>query len=178
MKRLIALIVLAFVLPLEASTMRLLTLEQLTAAADKIVVATIQGNQYQWANERADMWTVTRVRITEKIKWSGPQAGELQLRHPGGIGKMNDGKTWNIHVPGVPAFKGGKKAMLFLQQRGNYHELIGWAQGYFRVETNAAGQEVVFRDMEGIEFVNTDATPVPDEMTLNRLVATVRRMAR
>jgi hypothetical protein len=179
MKRQLVLFLLMLVLALPASpaTMRMLTLQQLKDASDAIVVARVLTVRSAWEHGSAQMGTITRIRVLNYITPSAAgEARELNLHHPGGRGRGPDGKMWQVHVPGAPVFKAKTKVFLFLRKKdARYWELVGWVQGFFRVQPSATGQEIVVRDLEGAEFINDVAQPVPNQITLNHMIAMVRR---
>lgn len=158
-----------------ATTMQLLTLDQLTQASQIIVVGNITSVSSSWQNNLSDMATFTQVKVTQYVKSGTNRPTQITLKHPGGkdLGPFN--KYWFMVVPGVPKFTTNAKAMFFCTQKGKYWELTGWSQGYFRVHTTSTGQEIVDRDFEGADFVN-DENRTNDQMSLNHLIDLVRRV--
>lgn len=169
--------VLAFSLPLFATTMQQLTLDELTQASQIVIVGDVLSVSSGWLHNRNDIATSVQVHVQEYVKSGTSRPSVITLRHPGGKAIDSSQRTWDMVVPGVPVFVPDAKAMLFCRKRGEFWELTGWSQGYFRVQQTASGQEMVTRETGDVDFVNDVTEPVPDQMTLNHLVTLVRRLA-
>lgn len=171
------LLLLALCLPAGATTMQLLTLDQLTQASQIVIVGDVLSVSSGWQKNRTDIATSVKVHVQEYVKSGTERPSVITLQHPGGKAVDSSQRTWSMIVPGVPTFVPGVKAMLFCRQRGQFWELTGWSQGYFRVQQTASGQETVAREIGDVDFVNDVQDRVPEDMTLNHLVSLVRRMA-
>lgn len=179
MKRLYLILpLLLYIMPVSATTMQLLTLDELTKASQIVIVGDVLSVSSGWLQNRSDIATSVQVHVQQYIKSGTNRPSVITLRHPGGKAVDSSQRTWDMVVPGVPAFVPGVKAMLFCRQRGDFWELTGWSQGYFRVQQTSSGQEIVLRETGDVDFVNDVIDRVPDQMTLNHLVNLVRRLVR
>lgn len=167
----------ALAIPCGATTMQLLTLDELTKASQIVIVGDVLSVSSGWQKNRTDIATSVQVHVQEYVKSGTSRPSVITLKHPGGKAVDSSQRTWDMVVPGVPTFVPGVKAMLFCKKRGEFWELTGWSQGYFRVQQTASGQEMVAREIGDVDFVNDVPERVPEAMTLNHLVNLVRRIA-
>jgi hypothetical protein len=127
--------------PASGTTLARLSLGQLTAASALIVRARCLGATTRW--EAGEIWTFTRFRTLESFRGAAPGSFTVRL-----IG----GKVGSIEsvVAGVPRFRKGEEAVLFLSRprNGNYG-VIAWVEGTFRVERNAAGRAFLTQESSG-----------------------------
>jgi hypothetical protein len=96
--------------------------------------------------ERGEIWTDTRFHVLEVEKGFLP--GMIVVRQPGG-------KLQNLqsHVEDSPEFRPGEEVYLFLLGKpGRQFNVLGWAQGTFRIHRNA---------ISGVETVTQDSAEIP-----------------
>lgn len=161
-----------------ASTMQLLNLDQLTNAAQVIVIGTVLASEARWEKQHTDIGTITTVEVSTYLKSRASRPGRIYLHHPGGNPPVFQQKQWSMSVDGVPEFKQGLRGMFFLQKRGQFFELVGWIQGLFEIKKTLSGQEIATRQLGGVFFVNELSDSIPAEITLNQLVSEVKRRIR
>ncbi len=91
--------------------------------------------------ERGEIWTETQFAVVERSK--GLLPGLITVRSLGGsMGSLHS------RIEGVPAFRPGDEAYLFLWGReGEPYRVLGWAQGTFRIARDPrTGMETVTQD--------------------------------
>lgn len=127
-----------------ATTLSRMTFDELVQQATAIVRARCLDSTSVWRN--GEIWTETQFEVTSVSKGTAP--GILRIALPGGkVAHLQS------HIDGVPIFRPGDDAYLFLWDapgRGTY--ILGWTQGAFRVS----------RDSErGLERVTQDSAAMP-----------------
>lgn len=105
--------------PARASLVEAMDLSALTAAANRIVVGEVVSVSSSWDTERKRIYTTAVVQVAET--WKGTPAGQLKLVQLGGsVGDIE------MRVHGLPAFRAGERAVLFIGDSG---ALVGLGQG-------------------------------------------------
>jgi hypothetical protein len=111
--------------PAVASMVLALGLPELTARAERIVVAEVTGVRSGWDKRHERILSTIDVKVAEVWKGQVPVGGHLTLVQPGGAA---DGIEMRVH--GLPGFEAGERAVLFL--RGGAAQpvaLVGMGQG-------------------------------------------------
>jgi hypothetical protein len=122
-----------------ATTIERMSLAKMTQAAPVIVRARCAGNTV--VRDAGEIWTITSFDVEET--WRGEAQSHINVRLLGGI--LGDVTS---HVSGVPRFRPGEDAVLFLEptKRGDF-SVVSWEQGTFRIHRGAFdGQELVTQD--------------------------------
>jgi len=141
-RRLAAAVLLIFAasLPAQTTTLARMSLGQMSRSAKAIVRARCVANSTMMESD--EIWTRTTFQVEEI--WHGMALpGQITVRLLGG--------AWgNItsSVSGVPRFRAGEEAVLFLEptKRGDF-SIVSWQQGTFRIRGVAStGGEVVVQD--------------------------------
>jgi hypothetical protein len=122
-----------------ASTVRRLTLDELVAAADVVLIGRVEGVASGLDPAVDEVYTYVTLDATEVFK--GPlTGGPLVVKQLGG---MTRGR--GLHVPGQAEFRAGDEVLVFLVARprdGTLHTIGLW-QGKWAVETDRfSGQRV------------------------------------
>jgi hypothetical protein len=126
----------------EATTLVQMDLDQLTASASIVARVRCLGNEVR--AESGEIWTFTRFEVLETLKGTPPN--EITVRLLGG--RLGD--LVSI-VDGVPRFREGEQAFLFLEpRRAGDLSVTSWVQGTFRVERDDLKQERVTQDTSGL----------------------------
>ena len=127
-----------------ATTLSRLRFEELAQQATSVARLRCLGTEARWEN--GEIWTDTRFEVVEQNK--GLLSGLVTIRTLGGtIGGLHS------RVEGVPQFRAGEEAYLFLWGReGEPHRILGWSQGTFRIARDAR---------TGVETVTQDSVTVP-----------------
>lgn len=134
-RRLAPLVVLAVAVPAAASIARALSLDELSARAELVVLGRVTGQQARWTRDHRRL--VTRVTVAVEERWKGDAPAEITVLRPGG---ELDGL--GQEVLGEPRFETGERVVLFLVERGDFYRAVGMAQGAFRVEGGTATQDL------------------------------------
>lgn len=137
-----SLLLLALSLPPEAAhatTLMRMSVAAMSQAADAIARVRCLSNSTVW--DSGEIWTLTVFEVQQI--WRGALPAQITVRLLGG-------RVSNITstVSGVPRFRPGEEAVLFLERapRGGF-SVVAWQQGTFRVHRNArASEEIVVQD--------------------------------
>jgi len=134
---LIGLAVLAVVA--NSTTLAHMSLEELAHHATAIARVRCTGTQSKWQD--GEIWTETRFQVVEQTKGILPATVTVQMIG-GTVGHLTS------HVEGVPTFRAGEEAYLFLWTReGEPYRVLAWSQGTFRIARNPrTGAETVTQD--------------------------------
>lgn len=129
MKRLIASTLLLFCLsiPLRATTVERLTLDDLVRKAQSIVQGKVRGSRTHWSSNGKTILTTYTIDVEETIK--GYSARTVELTTVGG--KIGD---LTLFVSGMPAFQKGEDAVVFIEKSGVFSTVVGLSQGKFSIE--------------------------------------------
>ncbi len=137
----------AAALAAEATTLVRMNLDQLTASA--AVVARTRCLSAESRLERGEIWTLTQFETVEALKGTPPPQITVRL-----IG----GRAGHLisTVDGVPRFRAGEDAILFLHPLGSGEwSVTSWTQGTFRVRRDSRTQrETVTQDTSGLAIFN------------------------
>jgi hypothetical protein len=127
-----------------AATLARLRFEELAKRAAAVARVRCLGAESKWQN--GEIWTETQFEVEEQSKGALP--GLITVRMLGGIvGPLHS------YVEGVPAFRAGEEAYLFLWAReGEPYRVLGWTQGTFRIARDAR---------TGLETVTQDSAAMP-----------------
>ena len=153
---------LLFAPALRATTLARLSLDQLAAGSDAIARVRCETTAARWEN--GGISTVTTVRVVETLKGNLPP--EITIRLPGGrVGHLT------ASVDGVPRFRPGDDAFLFLQPaRAGGFTVAGWVEGTFRISRDP-------RTLAETVTQDSGAFAVFDAATRAFRASGVRRMA-
>lgn len=159
--------------PVHATLTPQLTLEDLTRAADAIVVATATHTENVWMEGEL----VTRVTLSVEQTLQGYTSHAIHLLVLGGIDVSRRIPVASV-VPGQPRILHGERSLLFLRrldQSSSEFGLVGDAQGRFVLLPNAVGNSVAVRDLSSVHLVTGEGvsqgptTAVPMELLVEHL---------
>lgn len=122
-----------------ATTLSRLRFEELVNQATAVARLRCIGGESRW--QEGEIWTETRFETVEVNK--GLLPGVVKVRMLGGtVGHLRS------RVEGIPAFRPGEEAYVFLWQRdGEPFRVLGWSQGTFRIARDPrTGAERVTQD--------------------------------
>jgi hypothetical protein len=127
-----------------ATTLSRLRFEELVNQATAVARVRCIGVESHW--QRGEIWTEARFEVVEVNK--GLLSGVVSVRMLGGqVGNVHS------HVEGVPAFRPGEEAYVFLWgHEGEPFRVLGWSQGTFRIPRDAR---------TGVEHVTQDSAAAP-----------------
>lgn len=125
---------LAWIGPLQATTVQPLTLPEMVQRSTTIVHGTVQEIHTGWEDGRARLYTYVTLSVAEFLKGGGPAQKAIVFRQLGG----RDGDQI-IYVPGSPRFAPKQEVLLFLtgDDAGGYPQVMGIFQGAFRPVSGA-----------------------------------------
>ncbi|MBE7558067.1 hypothetical protein HS125_03600 [bacterium] len=136
--RFLSLFLLVGLQPAPATTMVPLTLAQLEAASERIVIASAVARECRWQDKK--IITVYRLEVAESIK--GAATSTLEVTLPGG--SVKEPYPLAMTVPGVPHLALKQRVLLFLQARPAGGDTItGWTQGCYDIRRDETGRERV-----------------------------------
>lgn len=139
--------------PLAATTLRQLTLDEMTQKATAIV----RGKAQQTSVETRSGVIYTHYKIQVSEQWKGAPSAQADLATPGGV---QNGTSQRFG--GVPTFDDGQDHIFFLwTSRTGLTQLIGLSQGMFNLAQAAAGP-LVTRTASTATLLNASGNPVTD----------------
>jgi len=173
-KRLLALTILLLVGLASATTVKPMSIEDLTTAASTVIEGKATESWSAWNPQHTLIYTFTRVRISKTLK--GNNDGTILLKQLGG-----SAGGYTQKVAGVHPLMTGDQAVLFLrpsEARDGTMVIVGLMQGNFHIEREAKSGSVVVNN--GVNDVHqSTATGVTEyrgaKLTLKQLEARVRR---
>ncbi len=135
--------VLAGCATLGATTLRRMSLDELTSVSQTIARVRCMESESRLAG--GQIWTWTRFEVIELLKGQAP--AQITVRLIGGrAGRIT------ATVDGVPRFRQGENVILFLEMtRAGDWTIVSWVQGTFRVRLETpSGAESVSQDSSGL----------------------------
>ena len=139
-------------MPLAATTVQHLSLDDLVAKAQTIVVGRVLDSQSSWTKDRKLILTQTTIEVQERLK--GAPAKTLTVTTIGGqVGRDV------LHVSGMPAFQKDETAVIFLERSGAYTTVLGLSQGKFSINNGE-----VSNALTGLSFTSPTVAARPVRM--------------
>lgn len=148
--------------PLQATTLRKLSLEELVSYADEIVVGKCEKTETIWLEKR--IFTVATVQVSQAAKGQAAAGRKLEVYILGG--SVKEPIPVRMIVPGAETMAAGEEMLLFLEKFGDkkqFHRVVGMAQGKLPVVTDPKTNEkkVGFHlPVKGVKWVDKDGKPV------------------
>ena len=160
------------------SLVQALDFAQLTARAERIVVAQVVSVKSEWDASGRNIHTRIEIKVEETWKGSVAPDEHIVMVQPGGtVGDIE------MRVHGMPSFAPGEKAVLFLAGQGA-PRVVGMSQGKRSVHWNGTAKRWEAEVAEHSAVVRRDsqgrlqpAMPEP-AMTLDELRQRVRALVR
>ena len=148
--------------PVRATTLRRMSVADLSRAAHIVARARCVANSTRW--DAGEIWTFTTFDVEEI--WKGSAPAQITVRLLGG--RTED---FTSTVSGVPRFYPGEELILFLERTpAQDFSIVSWMQGTFRIaHISTTGEEIVTQD--------TAAFPVFDPASHNFEAAGIRKMS-
>jgi hypothetical protein len=110
----------------QATTVRRLTLDDLVAKADSIVVGRVIDARTFWTEDHKLILTSHTVEIQQCLKGGSGDAVVVTT-----IGGRIGGSA--LRVAGMPTLEIGESAVFFLEHSGSYTTIVGLKQGKFPI---------------------------------------------
>jgi len=143
--RMVLLFTFALQPPARASLVQAMSLAQLTAEADQIVVGDVLSVQSAWDPAHRTIISTIDIGVQENWKGTPPANGKAVVRQLGGtVGEIE------MSVEGMPRFVAGERSLLFLH--GN--QVVGMGQGR-RLLRWEATRKVWFAEAQDVSGVVT-----------------------
>jgi hypothetical protein len=148
-------------LPTRATTLKRMSVADLSRAAHAVVRARCVTSSTRW--DAGEIWTFTTFDIEEI--WKGSAPAQITVRLLGG-----QAGNFTSTVSGVPRFAPGEELILFLEHTtAQDFSIVSWMQGTFRIgRSRATGEETVTQD--------TAAFPVFDPSSQRFETTAIRKM--
>ncbi len=135
------------------STVRAISLEELVAAADNIVVAAVVSTQSSWDADHRRIHSTIALDVEETWKGDLPVHHRVTIVQPGGrVGDIE------MTVIGMPHFTSGERSLLFLSD-ADHVQVVGMAQGKRRLQWDPAARRWLAREPDQHP---SGATPLVD----------------
>ena len=114
--------------PVQATTIRLHSLETLTGVAERVTHGSVVEARVE-RDDRGEIWTVYTLLVREELKEGSLQPGaSFEVRQFGGT---LGGET--ALAVGFPQFRIGEEVLLFLQPGDSGHRILNAWQGAVRI---------------------------------------------
>lgn len=127
-----------------ATTLKRVTLDEMTGRSREIVVGTVQSTRsVPGEDERA--FVFTEVTLGNLDVWHGSVATSTATYRF--VGGRRGERT--LTVPGVPRLAKDARVVLFVDADDALCPLVGWTQGCFRIETDARTGHETVTDADG-----------------------------
>ncbi|MFQ5876835.1 MAG: hypothetical protein ACE5JH_03940 [Acidobacteriota bacterium] len=122
-----------------ATSVRRLSLEQMTSASETIVEGRIESVRSFWKGKR--IWT--EITLTVGRSFKGSRSATLTFLQPGG--RVESPVPLAMIVPGVPPHREGERGFYFLQPGGTAAEnvVVGLMRGYVPVRRDGRGDYIL-----------------------------------
>lgn len=103
--------------------------EELAKRSNRIVLGQVLSKKSMWNESGARIFTEAKIKVGETIH--GQPLKTVKVRRLGGV----VGRIGQL-VTGTVRFKPGEQVLLFLEDRGDHHIVVGMRQGKFRLVTD------------------------------------------
>jgi hypothetical protein len=150
-------------LPIEATTLRELSLDELVGYADVIVVGKCEKVEAVWLEKK--IYTIATVQIIHAAKGDQSAGRRIEVHTLGG--SLKEPIPVKMHVPGAESIAAGEEVLLFLEKFGDqkqFHRVVGMAQGKLAVFDDPKTKEkaVSFpQPIKGVKWVGRNGRAVP-----------------
>ena len=148
---------------LNATTMKIITLDDLCRKSNEIIIARVTAKNSYWNEDKDRIYTDIYFKVEQNIKGRLKPLDQITMKYYGG---SLDGVT--TLVVGAPQFTVGEKSLLFLAEKQsdktqqNFYVISGFSQGKFNITIDSeTKKEKVEREQKNI--------PLPLELNSNSL---------
>ena len=176
MRRLFICLMMFVALAVSATTVKPLTIEELTASAVLVVEGQATETWSTWNTQHSLIYTFTRIHVTKTLK--GTSADTVLVKQVGGTAN-----GYTQRVAGVNPMRPGDVSVLFLRPsaaKDGTMVVVGLMQGNFRIEREAnTGSTVVNNGVSDVHQTTTQGVTQyrGAKMTLRQLEALVQKAA-
>jgi hypothetical protein len=159
-----------------AAVMLKMELADLVSESDAVVQGRVLGAKSEWNADRTKISTTATIEIVDCLK--GGLSGRVEVTTLGGeVGNVGQ------KVSGMPVFRKGDEAVIFLKKIKAGYEVTGYNQGRYEVVREQGKDPVVQNDFEGMSLAPKDekgraaglaAVPAPVKRPLADFVADIK----
>lgn len=148
--------------PSHATTLRKLSLHELVASSDAIVVGQCEKSETVWLQKT--IYTIATIRISQSAKGEDAPGTAIQVYTLGG--SVKEPLPVKLLVPGAETIAVGEETLLFLEKFGDkrqFHRVVGMTQGKLPIVTDPkTGKKSVGMGqlIKGVKWVDRDGKPV------------------
>jgi len=166
----LAIIIAVLAVPLFASTVKKMELQELVSVSDAIAQGTVESVEARFEDKA--IYTYASIRVDDALK-GGPRRAVLIRQAGGRIG------TLVLDAAGTPQFKKGDQVIVFLRDRKNgTFDVVGLSQGKYDIVDNNAVSNV-----SGLSLVDAKSGVLlegsnVDKRPLEAFKAKIREFAR
>ncbi|MHC4477352.1 MAG: hypothetical protein ACYTEL_17025 [Planctomycetota bacterium] len=145
-----------------ATTLRKLSLGDLVAHADTIVVGKCEKAQTIWLARK--VYTLATVRVSRPVKGKADPNSTIKVYILGG--RVRKPMPIKMHVPGAAKVAQGEEMLLFLRATGprnRHHRFVGMTQGKIPIKTDpkTGKRNISYPErIKGVRWVDRDRRPV------------------
>jgi hypothetical protein len=148
------LVVVAALLPLCATTLERMTVDQMVEKSTSVIRAKALTSRTEMIGRM--IYTLHRVQVSDR--WKGQGFSTIEVAVPGG--------TWSGYrqtVPGSPRVSAGAEYVIFVWTAPNgVNHIVGLSQGLLQVTTAPDGSTLLVRGRTDAEVVDSQGKPVDD----------------
>ena len=142
-------------LPVHATVLQQLSLDDMIQKSTGIVRAKVAGSYAAFQGQ--DIYTHYQLQVLEGLK--GPSAQQIDVVVPGG-----SARGLRQAVAGAPTLTVGGEYVVFLwTSRSGMTQVIGLSQGLFRVAQDASGSTNLIRPAATETMLDKNGNPVTDQ---------------
>jgi hypothetical protein len=147
-------------------------MEELVKRADLIVQGQVQSVYTQWDEGRRLVFTYISIRVDESLKGESRQS--VLIRQVGGtVG------TVQMSVAGVPEFKSGEMAVVFLKRQADgTFQIVGMNQGLYEIVDDFAVSNLFGADLFDSKTGELTKPLIGGRAPLEQLKTRIRELAR
>jgi|SRR5579871_3426246 len=157
----VALALAGIVIPVRATTLERLPLDEMIQKSTAIVRAKVVDSY--GAMRGQDIYTYYRLQVLENLKSTTPQ--QVDVAVPGGVAN-----GLRQLVAGAPTLNPGGEYVVFLwTSRSGLTQVIGLSQGLFQIAQDASGKTVVTRPAASELMLDSSGHPVDDKAVIMQL---------
>lgn len=144
-----------FIAQARATTIAQLDFSDVLATAELVFEGRVVHVEAQQTGPRT-IHTIVRFEIIDVLKGEYPQL-ELELKYLGGQVGTRQLEVQSMQIPQL-----GEHGFYFVEslQTPMVHPLVGWSQGHFLIETDAANEERIYTaEQQAVSDINASPTP-------------------
>lgn len=178
----LGLFVCMFAARVEATTLLRMSVEDMTAASEAVVVGEVTDLKSSWNEAQTTIYTMVIFKVDQCL--SGTCGDTIMIKQRGGtVGEMT------LQIPGMPKFSKGQKALLFLEPDPEgvpgFYYVVGMCQGIFDIQTDGQTGKLVAEQQGGAALAEVDADGVirilgpqaPAKLPLVKLIKRIKHAA-